>query len=100
MLNVLSAPYYPPPGECARARLAALPGSNPRVKLEVSVGILADSTVAVEVGISNALINWPYFDDLSLVRPARGACTQAAAASVMPRVLPLPPSCPASCLCL
>lgn len=27
----------------------------------------ADSTMAVEVAISEALLNWPYFQDLSLV---------------------------------
>lgn len=44
-------------------------GANPRVKFEVSLAVLADSTVAVEVAVSNALVNWPYFQDLSLVRP-------------------------------
>eukprot|EP00887_Chlorella_sp_A99_P007742 scaffold20.g7742.t1 len=67
VLNVLSAPYYAPPTEAARTRLALLPGSNPRVKLEVSLGMLADSTMAVEVALSNALVNWPYFNDLSLI---------------------------------
>lgn len=28
----------------------------------------ADSTMAVEVALSEALLNWPYFQDLSLVR--------------------------------
>lgn len=27
----------------------------------------ADSTMAVEVALSEALLNWPYFQDLSLV---------------------------------
>ena len=27
----------------------------------------ADSTTAVEVAVSEALLNWPYFKDLSLV---------------------------------
>ena len=44
-----------------------LPGSNPKVKLEVSLAMLADSTMAVEVSLSNALVAWPYFTDISLV---------------------------------
>jgi hypothetical protein len=35
--------------------------------MEVSLAMHADSTMAVEVGISEALLNWPYFQDLSLV---------------------------------
>ncbi|KAL6785838.1 hypothetical protein ACKKBG_A00370 [Auxenochlorella protothecoides x Auxenochlorella symbiontica] len=47
-------------------------GSNPRVKLEVSYALLADSTQAVEVALSNCLVSWPYFDDQSLVNTLTG----------------------------
>lgn len=54
------------------------PGSAPGVKLEVSLSMLADSTMAVEVAMSEVLLNWPYFKDLSLVgstlRPSDGTC--------------------------
>ena len=53
---------------CSSARRPkAPPGSNGRLKVEVSLAMHADSTMAVEVGISEALLNWPYFQDLSLV---------------------------------
>jgi len=42
-------------------------GSNENIRLEVSVGILHDSTVAIEVALSSAMIQWPYFHDSSLV---------------------------------
>ena len=42
-------------------------GANPQVKFEVGVALLNDSTTAIEIAISDALLNWPYFQDLSLV---------------------------------
>jgi hypothetical protein len=42
-------------------------GSNQNIRLEVSVGILHDSTMAIEVALSSAMIQWPYFHDTSLV---------------------------------
>ena len=42
-------------------------GSTSSLKLEVSLAMHADSTTAVEVAVSEALLNWPYFKDLSLV---------------------------------
>lgn len=42
-------------------------GSNQNIRLEVSVGILHDGTMAIEVALSSAMIQWPYFHDTSLV---------------------------------
>lgn len=42
-------------------------GSNQNIRLEVSVAILHDSTMAIEVALSSAMIQWPYFHDRSLV---------------------------------
>ena len=42
-------------------------GPQNGVKLEVSLGILHDSTMAVEVSLDQSLIHWPYFHDSSLV---------------------------------
>lgn len=42
-------------------------GSNQNIRLEVSVGILHDSTMAIEVALSSAMLQWPYFHDSSLV---------------------------------
>lgn len=70
VLRILTAPHKIPKEESMPAMIdiTRLPGSNPNVRLEVNVGMLADSTVAVEVALSNALVQWPYFQDLSLVR--------------------------------
>jgi hypothetical protein len=51
-----------------------LPGSHPGVKFEVTLGVLADGTVAVEVVLCNALLQWAYFQDLSMVRGGEGPC--------------------------
>jgi hypothetical protein len=67
-LRILSAPHQGPPEERASSTVSTrIPGSNPNVRLEVSVAILKDSTVAVEVAMSSGLLQWPYFQDLSLV---------------------------------
>jgi len=67
-LRVLTAPHHAPAEErLPGATNTRLPGSNPNVRLEVSVAILEDSTTAVEVGLSSALLQWPYFKDLSLI---------------------------------
>lgn len=68
-LRILSAPHQTPLEECANSTVSTrIPGSNPNVRLEISVALLADSTVAVEVAMSSGLLQWPYFQDLSLVR--------------------------------
>lgn len=67
-LRVLTAPHHAPPEERLPGNTSTrLPGSNPNVRLEVSVALLADSTTAVEVALSSALLQWPYFQDISLV---------------------------------
>ena len=58
---------------CGACRPTGLPGANPRVKLEVSLAQLGDSTMAVEVALSGALIAWPYFTETSLVGASRTA---------------------------
>lgn len=42
-------------------------GANKNIKLEVALGLLHDSTMAVQVALSQSLLQWPYFHDLSLV---------------------------------
>lgn len=73
MPHILHPNASTPPLVCVPCSTKAPPGSSPGLKLEVSLAMLADSTMAVEVAISEALLNWPYFQDLSLVGP-RGAC--------------------------
>jgi hypothetical protein len=73
----LTTRFYPP---CCRPKLPA--GSNSRLKLEVCLGMLADSTMAVEVALSEALLNWPYFQDLSLVGAAAWAVATECPAAV------------------
>ncbi len=63
-------------GAPARARPPRRPepsteGANAQVKFEVGLALLNDATMAIEVAFSDALINWPYFKDLSLVRGER-----------------------------
>ena len=68
-LRVLSAPHRAPPEERTSGTASTrLPGSNHNVRLEISVAVLADKTTAVEVALSSGLLQWPYFQDLSLVR--------------------------------
>ena len=67
-LRVLSAPHNPPPEERATGTASTqIPGANPNVRLEISVAMLADSTTAVEVALSSGILQWPYFQDMSLV---------------------------------
>ncbi|KAL4553401.1 hypothetical protein Ndes2526B_g03263 [Nannochloris sp. 'desiccata'] len=67
-LRILSAPHQGPPEERASSTVSTrIPGSNPNVRLEVSLALLEDSTVAVEVAMSSGLLQWPYFQDLSLI---------------------------------
>lgn len=49
-----------------------IPGSNKKIRLEVSVGILSDSTMAVEIALSGGLLQWPYFYDVSLMNTITG----------------------------
>jgi len=67
VLRVLTAPHHAVPGESPPVSASELPGANPRVKFEVNIGMLSDKTTAIEVAVSNGLINWPYFHDLSLI---------------------------------
>lgn len=55
------------PFRCCCRPEACTEGANPQVKFEVSIAVLHDWTVAVEVALSDGIINWPYFTDLSLV---------------------------------
>ncbi len=67
-LRILSAPHQAPPEERAASTVSTrIPGSNPNVRLEVSLALLEDETVAVEVAMSSGLLQWPYFQDLSLI---------------------------------
>ena len=68
-------PHPTSPRPTSHRRPRGLPGSNPNLRLEVGLAVHADSTMAVEVALSQALLNWPYFQDLSLV----GACLGGAA---------------------
>lgn len=69
-LRILSAPHQVPPEEHASSTVSTrIPGSNPNVRLEISLALLVDSTMAVEVAMSSGLLQWPYFQDLSLVSP-------------------------------
>lgn len=68
-LRIATAPYKAPEEERLPMDATMMfPGSNPDVKVEVSVAVLADSTTAVEIALSSVLLQWPYFQDLSLVR--------------------------------
>ena len=55
-----------------REHVDSLPGSNRNIRFEASVGILSDSTTAVEVALSGALIQYPYFHDTSLINGIAG----------------------------
>lgn len=50
-----------------REHVGRIPGSNGNIRFEASVGILEDSTMAIEVALSGALIQYPYFHDMSLI---------------------------------
>jgi hypothetical protein len=47
--------------------LEPIAGSNTNIRLEASVGLLSDSTMAIEVALSGSLLQWPYFQDMSLI---------------------------------
>ena len=49
-----------------RGSLESIAGSNSNIRLEASVGLLSDSTMAVEVALSGSLLQWPYFQDITL----------------------------------
>jgi hypothetical protein len=72
--RILTAPHHPPLEEVPRggaksttSGVKSYPGSNPNVRVEVSVAVLSDGTTAVEIALSSALIQWPYFHDASLI---------------------------------
>lgn len=50
-----------------REHAGRIPGSNGKIRFEASVGILEDSTMAIELALSGALIQYPYFHDMSLI---------------------------------
>lgn len=50
-----------------RDSLERIAGSNSNIRLEASVGLLSDSTMAIEVALSGSLLQWPYFQDISLI---------------------------------
>ena len=55
-----------------REHAGRIPGSNGNIRFEASVGILEDSTMAIELALSGALIQYPYFHDVSLVNGVVG----------------------------
>jgi len=55
-----------------RGHNGLIPGSNTNIRLEASVGMLSDSTMAVEVALSGGLLQWPYFYDTSLINSIVG----------------------------
>ena len=79
----LRAPPPPPHAQPLHNRPKLPPGSNSRLKLEVSLAMHSDSTMAVEVALSEALLNWPYFQDLSLVGRGCGVLHTPRGAGVM-----------------
>jgi hypothetical protein len=50
-----------------RPSIEMIQGANSNIRLEAGVGILSDSTMAVEIALSGGLLQWPYFHDISLV---------------------------------
>lgn len=68
-IRLVTAPHHPAVGEglSTTPSRSILLGSNPNIRLEVSLAMLNDGTVAVETALSSALIQWPYFHDISLI---------------------------------
>ena len=50
-----------------RPSIEMIQGANNNIRLEAGVGILSDSTMAVEIALSGGLLQWPYFHDTSLI---------------------------------
>lgn len=55
--------------------VGSIPGSNRKIRLETSVAILSDGTMAVEVALSGGILQWPYFYDSSLMKCIAGIFT-------------------------
>ena len=68
-LRILTAPHKPSAGEglSTLRQKISLPGSNPNIRLEVNLALLKDGTMAVETALTSALLQWPYFNDMSLI---------------------------------
>ena len=62
-----------------REHVDSLPRSNRNIRFEASVGVLTDSTMAVEVALSGALVQYPYFHDMSLINGIASIFTSSTA---------------------